>query len=395
MAFAVAVTACSTSSAPPTDEIKVGLLLPFTGADSATSGNFERAVLFAKDRVNAVGGVGGHNIRVISADTHSDVTRARDSAQTLIDAGVSVIIGPESADVAAFIKTRLDLAGVVFLSPLVGAANEQTVDCTTPWFRLAPSARALGEALSKRAFADGMQKVHVFRSDGAYDEALAVAFRNRFVSLGGTIIDDDTVLPPNLQSYSDRIPATSIADAQALLLTAPPRSAALLVNDLRSLAPTQQPWYLSPQLKTDIFLQNVAPGALEGAIGVTPQIFDTGTEFPAAFSAHWAGDEPLDGAYFYFDAMTLLSFAFEKALATDPTSPTPSADGLRQAILAVVGPNGQSARWTELADALPRVGQNEQVYYTGLTGPLLFLPCGDRRTGSSAPWEVQMGHIQE
>src|SRR5262249_52304194 len=143
--------ACGSSTPPPSDEIKVGLLLPFTGADSATSGNFERAVLFAKDRVNAVGGVGGRMIRVISADTHSDITRARESAQALIDAHVAVVVGPESADVAAFIKPLFDLKGVVFLSPLVGAANEQTVDCGTPWFRLAPSARAMGEALAKMA----------------------------------------------------------------------------------------------------------------------------------------------------------------------------------------------------------------------------------------------------
>jgi ABC-type branched-subunit amino acid transport system substrate-binding protein len=391
LATALSAAACSTSSAPPTDEVKVGLLLPFTGADSATSGNFEHAVLFAKDRVNAVGGVGGRPLRVISADTHSDVTRARESAQTLVDAGVSVVIGPESADVAEFIKPLLDTAGVVFLSPFVGAANDQTVDCTAPWFRLAPSARALGEALSKRAIADGIKKVGLFHSDGAYDEAMAVAFQNRFTSLGGAAVFD-VVMPHDAQSYSDLIRSSDLKDVQALLLTALPRSAALLVNELRFVATPQLSWYLSPLLKTDLFLENVAPGALEGAVGVTPEIFDNGTQFPAAFSTRWAGDQPLDGAYFYFDAMTLLSFALEKALATDPAL---SATSLRQAILSVVGPNGQSARWTEVADALPRVGNGEMVYYTGLTGPLLFLPCGDRLAGASVPWQVEMGHIQQ
>jgi ABC-type branched-subunit amino acid transport system substrate-binding protein len=377
--------------------VKVGLLLPFTGADSATSGNFERAVLFAKDRVNAIGGVGGRMIRVISADTHSDVTRARESAQQLIDAGVPVVIGPESADAAAFIKPLFDKNGVVFLSPLVGAANEQAVDCTTPWFRLAPSARAMGEALAKQAIAAGKTMVGVFHSDSAYDQAMANAFQNKLIALGGKV-SFETLLASDAESYSDQIPAADVAAAQALLLAAPPRSAALLVNELRFLVHTQLPWYLSPLLKTDLFLQNVAPGALEGATGVTPQIFDRGPQFPSAFAARWGGDQPLDGAYFYFDAMTLLAFGFEQALSVDPTL---SADALRNGILTgtgtngTVGANGTAAPWTDIAGALPQVGAGKMVYYTGLIGPLLFLPCGDRRTGISVPWQVTMGQIQE
>jgi ABC-type branched-subunit amino acid transport system substrate-binding protein len=393
LAAAMAATACSSSSPSDTDEVKVGLLLPFTGADSATSGNFERAVLFAKDRVNAAGGVGGRRIRVISADTHSDLTRGKTSAQSLIDAGVSVVIGAESADLASIIKQELQDAGVVFLSPLVGASNDQTVDCNNgPWFRLAPSARALGEALAKRAYADGVRQAGLFNSGDAYDNAMTVAFDSRFRSLGGTKVFGTSADSPD-------ITADQLAQTQALLLAAPPRSAALLVNDLRFLTHSQLHWYFSPLLKTDLFVENVAPGALEGGIGVTPQIFDTGEAFPSAFAARWEGDQPLDGAYFYFDAMTLLAFGFQKALATDATTldaaPADRAAALQKAILSVVGPNGQSAKWTDVDRALPRVGAGEAVYYTGLTGPLLFVPCGDRLAGASSPWQVNMGKIQE
>ena len=47
------------------DAVTVGLLLPFTGPTSATTRNFERAALYAADRVNAGGGIHGRNIRIV------------------------------------------------------------------------------------------------------------------------------------------------------------------------------------------------------------------------------------------------------------------------------------------------------------------------------------------
>ena len=49
----------------------------------------------------------------------------------------------------------------------------------------------------------------------------------------------------------------------------------------------------------------MAPDALEGARGVAPKIYDTGADFPDAFASRWQGDQPLEGAYFYYDAVAL------------------------------------------------------------------------------------------
>src|SRR5690348_7002674 len=85
---------CSPAEGEPTGGVVLGLLLPFTGNASATASNLERATIYAVDRVNQGGGVKGKPLRIVSRDTHSDVARARDSAQELIDAGAVVVIGP-------------------------------------------------------------------------------------------------------------------------------------------------------------------------------------------------------------------------------------------------------------------------------------------------------------
>ncbi|HVU53301.1 MAG TPA: ABC transporter substrate-binding protein [Polyangia bacterium] len=391
LAALVTVAACAPAQPGDPDALKVGLLLPYTGASAATSYNFERAILYARDQVNAGGGLEGRRIEVVAADTHSDEARASQGLGELITAGVRVVIGPESADIAAAMKPLIDAQGIVFLSPLVGAADDTTVDCTVPWFRLAPSARALGEALAKQARADGIASAALFHSEGAYDLALAAAFQNRFVSLGGTI-SLDALMPSEAQSYAGSIPAAELAGTDAVVLSTTPRSAALLVNELRVVEPAPPRWYLSPLLKTDELIENVAPGALEGAVGVTPKIFDDTADFPTDFAAHWGGDEPLDGAYFYYDAMALVAFGLERAALADPQL---GAAAIRAGITASTGNRGEAGGWDQMAQSIQMLQQGIDMNYSGLTGPMLLEDCGDRRSGESTTWQIRAGRIQD
>src|SRR5690606_22911280 len=95
-----ATLGCGPETASEDDRVVVGLLLPFTGSSSATAANFERAALFAADRINAAGGVQGHHVKIVSRDTHSELRRARSSALELISEGARVVLGPESAHIA-------------------------------------------------------------------------------------------------------------------------------------------------------------------------------------------------------------------------------------------------------------------------------------------------------
>jgi ABC-type branched-subunit amino acid transport system substrate-binding protein len=390
-ALALLASCTSTPPASDTESIKVGLLLPFTGTCAATSYNLERAVLYARDEVNAGGGIEGRPIEVVSADTHSDLDRARESVAALITGGVRVVIGPESAEIAAVIKPMLDQNDIVFLSPLVGAADDTAVDCTVPWFRLAPSARALGEALAKQASADSVANAALFHSEGAYDVALAAAFQNRFVSLGGIVAVDD-LMPSNAQSYAGSIPTAQLGTVDAIVLSTTTRSAALLVNELRFADPSKSRWYLSPLLKTDLLVENVAPGALEGAEGVTPKIFDATADFPTEFASHWDGDQPLDGAYFYYDAMALVAFGLERAAMADPQLGAPA---LRAGIAASTGNRGEAGGWSQMGMSLGLLHQGVDMNYSGLTGPILLQDCGDRRSGESSTWRIHAGQIQD
>ncbi len=348
-------------------------------------------MLFARDQVNNAGGIKGRKLRVMSADTHSAIGPAKESLKTLMAGGAMIVIGPENAEIAAAIKPILDEANVVFLSPLVGASDDNAIDCTTPWFRLAPSASVLGEALAKQAINDGHQKAGTLHSGGAYDEALRKAFTKRFVALQGRVVFDSTI-DPAAQSYGVKLEQALETGAETLLLAASPRSAALAVNELGALTSRRPDWLLSPLLKTDLLLQNVAPEVLESSVGVTPKIYDSSDDFPTAFAERWSGDRPLEGAYFYYDALALSAFALEKAELINGKL---LASEVRSSVFKVSGLPGEPGRWNEMETSLARLRDHDFIYYTGLTGPMLLKPCGDRKFGAYTRWEVHDGAIQD
>ena len=370
--------------------ITVGLLLPFTGADSATSSNFERAVLFAADRVNDAGGLSGRRLRVLSQDTHSELERALRSTEALIAAGAVAVIGAESADIAAAIVPMLAQNRVLFLSPLVGAASDAAVDCTPPWFRLAPSSRALGEAIAKLISAEGVASTTILYEISAYDEVLQAAAATRFTSLGGRVALAKA-LDPHAQSYASEVRSALASDADSLMLATSPRTAALVVNEVGALQSGGVRWFLSPMLQTALLLANVAPRALDGALGVAPKIYDTTPAFPAAFARRWQGDQPLEGAYFYYDALALLAFALQKAMPAGGGDLDNAA--LQAAMVDAAAPPGEAIGWDEIESGLARLGSGSDVYYSGLTGPMLLDGCGTRQLGVTSTWEVQGGTI--
>jgi ABC-type branched-subunit amino acid transport system substrate-binding protein len=382
---------CGSSSGAQGDAVTLGLLLPFTGTNSATTSNFERAVIFAASRVNDGGGIAGVPLRVVSKDTHSELSRSQAAAEALIAAGAKVVIGPESADIASAIMPTLEAHGVTLLSPLVGAADDAAVACSSPWFRLAPSALSLGDGLAKQVSAEQIATTAVLYETDAYDEALHAAVVKRFRALGGRVTLE-VALDGSAQSYSSEVTQTIAANVDAVVLATSPRTAALVVNEFDALSPSPPRWFLSPLLKTDLLVQNVAPDALEGAMGVAPKVYDDSDAFPNAFAGRWQGDQPLEGAYFYYDAVGLAAFALEEAAQGDSSNIDQTT--LRTAIPDIADTRGESFGWNDIEAGLAGLRNDADNNYSGLTGPLLLSACGVRKLGAFSTWQVRSGAIE-
>jgi hypothetical protein len=244
--------------------------------------------------------------------------------------------------------------------------------------------------------AAGMEKVSVVAAAGDYNEALVAALIRRFTALGGEV-SITLELDPAAQSYAAEVGQVLRADpdgigsTDGIVLATSPRAGALFVNEFDALSGHNPHWFLSPLLKTELLVQNVAPSALEGAEGVAPGVDDPFDDFPAAFSERWLGDRPLEGAYYYYDAVALTAIAIEKAMSDPGEMPTYAE--FEAALMDAAGPPGESAGWDEIELGLRRLRDRADVYYSGLTGPLLLDACGSRRSGVTTSFHIKNGQI--
>jgi hypothetical protein len=174
-------------------------------------------------------------------------------------------------------------------------------------------------------------------------------------------------------------------------LATSPRTAALVVNEFDAVTRTRLNWYLSPLLKTDLLVQNVSPAALNGARGVAPKIYETTDTFRLAFQRRWAGDQPLEGAYFYYDAIALVALALQVALPADAGAIAP--DVFKQSVLGSAETTGEVVTWDTIESGLKSSSEGKRVYYSGLTGPMVLNQCGARKIGTYSTFTVEGGKI--
>lgn len=378
----------------PEARVRIGVLLPYTGEASALSANLEKGSLLAVDEINRVGGVGGVPVEVVFANTFSDSERALEQARLLVERGVVAIVGPGEDEVEPRLFDILTGAGVPLLSPLPSADAPGVGTDAAPWFRMAPTPRVLGQNLAQLVGDTGTESIGAVVAADAYHSQLAEAFIDR-VALYASVEMNESVDESrfNVHALGALIDERMEQGMQGVMLAMHPRPAARLATELSALRgnkPLPQ-WYLTPRLKTELLLQNASPGALEGALGVAPEVFDdTRAAFEARFEQS-AKDMPFDSTFYMYDATSVMLMAMDRAVASGDTLP----EGIAGAIVQVASFGGVLVRWGSFAQARAANTAGREMYYVGLTGPVILAADGSRSRGTSSPWAVAGGTIVE
>jgi len=402
---------------PPLGDLKVGLLLPFTGGGAAAGQNYEIAARMVAERVNEAGGIGdgfAGKIEFVTYDTHGDLEQALHGVDRMITEGVRAIIGPESSEIALHMIPLLERERIVFVSPMISSGTQPDLTAENAWYRFGPSASVIGRAIAYDAIEQGAENMALLVSDDDNHSAIGEEFADRFTREGGVVVASIS-LPSNRPSFADRLSLIHNIDLDSVALIAPPKTAAQVVNEVAFLG-HEQPlqYFLPPSLETEVFLQNTSPGAVEGARGVMPAISDTDQEFLAQFRAA-AADDPLSGAYYYYDAMMVLALALSSAhhfrleensfgtvLPVPSEQPRTDVDyeDLLWFMRRVSERNGVRVGWNELETALsviqdPSLPETERlVFYHGLTGIMVQDDNGQRNAAATVIWTIEGGHIE-
>jgi branched-chain amino acid transport system substrate-binding protein len=255
------------------------------------------------------------------------------------------------------------------------------------WFRTNPSSRPYGSALADRIKADGIERVAILAQADELGTGFSSVLVNELVRVG-VIVAPPISFQPDQSSYQDVLERARQSSPDALVLITQPRTGAALVQEWAILGGDER-WYLSPSLKNQVFLDNVPPGSLDGAVGVSAQVAGDAQTFSEAFATHWSGDTPLEAAYFYYDAMAILGLAIAGAGG--------AGDGaaIRDQVQAVSRPPGRVIAWYELGEGVRALAAGEDIDYRGASGDVNLDSFGDLENARVGYWGIKNDHIAD
>ena len=185
-----AIISLSTISTAALAEIKVGIILGFTGPiETLTPAMRDSAKLAFKEVSDSGALLGGETITPLIADsTCVDSDAAVAAAELLVSDGVVAIMGADCSGVTGAIVTNVAVPnGVTMVSPSATSPGLTTLADNGLFFRTAPSDAKGGQVLAQVALDRGLTSVAVTYTNNDYGKGLADVFEASFTSGGGTV----------------------------------------------------------------------------------------------------------------------------------------------------------------------------------------------------------------
>ena len=149
--------------------------------------------------------------------------------------------------------------------------------------------------------------------------------------------------------------------------------------------------YLGPALKSEQFLQNVAPKLVDGMVGVSSPLASD-SDLLRHSSRTTGAASALSHAYFFFDAIALVGLASEAAAIAANASPT--SEQIRDQVQGVSRSQGRTVvGWYQLDTAIEMVRDGTPVDYRGVTGSVDLDASGTVTQGLAQLRTISSGNV--
>jgi len=172
-------------------DIKVGVVLGYTGPIESLTPDMAAGAELAMKEVNDAGGIlGGDMLVSVRGDsTCVDAAAAQSAAERLITSdGVKAIVGADCSGVTTAILNNVAKAnGVVMISPSATSPALSTIEDDGLFFRTAPSDARQGQVLADILTERGVKSAAMTYTNNDYGKGLAESIKSNFEAKGGTI----------------------------------------------------------------------------------------------------------------------------------------------------------------------------------------------------------------
>jgi len=189
-AAVTAMTVGAGLAASHSEEIKIGIILGFTGPIESLTGHMADAAELALSEITAAGALEGKTLTPVRAEsTCSDAGAATAAAERLVTSdGVAAIMGADCSGVTGAVLANVGVPnGVVMISPSATSPALSTAEDNGLFFRTAPSDARQGAVLAEILASKGVSEVAVTYTNNDYGKGLSDSFISNWEAGGGTV----------------------------------------------------------------------------------------------------------------------------------------------------------------------------------------------------------------
>jgi branched-chain amino acid transport system substrate-binding protein len=296
------------------ETIKIGVLVPTTGAEATYGLDMANAVTIAQEEINKAGGVLGKPLSMIVGDDACDPQQAVNAASKLVSQGVVAAVGGYCS--GATLPT-LKIFGDAKVPFVITAANSTKLIPANSGSTFMINSTGDEQAAKAVKFfsGKGLKTLAIVNEGDAYSQDLANLTRDAWAKEGGKVAAFETVNKGE-QDYSSIVTAIKAADPGAVFWTAYYADGGLLIRQLRQSGYTGLIAVGDGSNSTKLF--DIAGRAAEGVFAFsnpTAEFLPAAKSFTETYKAKY-GVQPGPYAPLTYDGMQLLAWAITKAGST-------------------------------------------------------------------------------
>jgi len=376
-----------------TGPLKIGILVPFTGALSDFGEPFHNSAKVAVKEINEAGGVLGEDVVLISGDSATEPIKAQEEARRLIDIEkVSAIVGAAASGVTLPVAESVAVPGeMLMISPASTSVALTVVDDNDYLFRTTINDLAQGGVMATLADDLGYTSLCTMYVNNAYGQGLSEALTDAFEPLGGSVTAQVSHATEEQITYLSELTACVEGGPDALAAISYPEHGGVYLKEALEQALIDTFIFCDGTMSPDMF-EELGWENFEGMSGTSPGASDParGQEFTAAYETEFGERPKMPFMREVYDAVYVIALAAEKAGSTDPTA-------IRDALRDIANPPGEVANpgVAGFTDALALIAAGTGINYSGAASEIDFDAAGDVPQGAIQVWEIEAGAIVE
>jgi len=359
---ATALIAGSASAESHANDVKLGVILGFTGPIESLTPSMAASAEMAMKEVSDSGKLlDGKTVTPVRADsTCVDAAAATSAAERLITSeGVKGIMGADCSGVTGAILASVAMPnGVVMISPSATSPALSDVEDAGMFFRTSPSDARQGQVLADLLIEKDLKSVALTYTNNDYGKGLADSFTSAYEAIGGTVTGT-AAHEDGKADYSAEVGALASAGGDALVVAGyvDQGGPGIIRASLDSGAFDT---FVLPDGMIGAALEDTFGSDIDGSIGTVPGTESAGASkiLEMATAAGFNGEGPYVGES--YDAAALMLLAMQAAGSVE------SADYAGK-IMGVANAPGEKIYPGELAKALEIIADGGEVDYVGAT----------------------------